>query len=85
MCENLNCPAQKTRRLEYFAKRGALEIDGIGGIVADKLVERGLVREPLDLFSLAQDRGKFLEALATFESRHGHRNRASSAKRMGPK
>ncbi len=23
-CENLLCPAQKTRRLEYFAKRGAL-------------------------------------------------------------
>jgi DNA ligase (NAD+) len=65
VCENLNCPAQKTRRLEYFAKRGALEIDGIGGIVADKLVERGLVSEPLDLFSLAQDREKFLESLAT--------------------
>jgi DNA ligase (NAD+) len=65
VCENLNCPAKKTRRLEYFAKRGALEIDGIGGIVADKLVERGLVSEPLDLFSLAQDREKFLEALAT--------------------
>jgi DNA ligase (NAD+) len=65
VCENLNCPAQKTRRLEYFAKRGALEIDGIGGIVADKLVERGVVNEPLDLFSLAQDRGKFLETLAT--------------------
>ena len=65
VCENLNCPAQKTRRLEYFAKRGALEIDGIGGIVADKLVERGLVHEPLDLFRLAQDREKFLESLAT--------------------
>jgi DNA ligase (NAD+) len=48
----VNCPAQLTRRLEYFAKRGALEIDGLGGIVADKLVERGLVRDPLDLFHL---------------------------------
>jgi len=53
LCENVNCPAQLTRRLEYFAKRGALEIDGLGGIVADKLVERGLVRDPLDLFHLA--------------------------------
>ena len=52
VCENVNCPAQLTRRLEYFAKRGALEIDGLGGSVADKLVERGLVREPLDLFDL---------------------------------
>jgi DNA ligase (NAD+) len=51
-CENLLCPAQTTRRVEFFAARGALDIESIGGIVADKLVERGLVREPLDLFDL---------------------------------
>ena len=58
-CENLQCPAQATRRLEFFTARGALDIEGVGGIVADKLVERGLVREPLDLFELK------LEQLAT--------------------
>ena len=51
-CENLHCPAQTTRRVEFFAARGALDIERVGGIVADKLVERGLVREPLDLFEL---------------------------------
>src|SRR5213082_2805776 len=51
-CENLYCPAQTTRRVEFFAARGALDIESIGGIVADKLVERGLVREPLGLFDL---------------------------------
>jgi len=51
-CENLYCPAQTTRRVEFFAARGALDIESIGGIVADKLVERGLVRDPLDLFDL---------------------------------
>jgi DNA ligase (NAD+) len=51
-CENLHCPAQATRRVEFFAARGALDIESIGGIVADKIVERGLVREPLDLFEL---------------------------------
>src|SRR5438132_8828323 len=51
-CENLQCPAQATRRLEFFAARGALDIESVGGIVADKLVERGLVRKPLDLFEL---------------------------------
>src|SRR3984893_10370347 len=54
-CENLRCPAQATRRLEFFAARGALDIESIGGIVADKLVERALVREPLDLFELKID------------------------------
>jgi DNA ligase (NAD+) len=51
-CENLQCPAQTTRRIEFFAARGALDIESVGGIVADKMVERGLVREPLDLFEL---------------------------------
>jgi DNA ligase (NAD+) len=51
-CENLQCPAQTTRRVEFFAARGALDIESVGGIVADKLVERGLVREPLNLFEL---------------------------------
>src|SRR6202045_3758777 len=51
-CENVQCPAQTTRRVEFFAARGALDIEGVGGIVADKLVERGLARGPLDLFEL---------------------------------
>ena len=51
-CENIQCPAQTTRRVEFFAARGALDIESVGGIVADKLVERSLVREPLDLFEL---------------------------------
>ncbi len=51
-CENLRCPAQTTRRVEFFAARSALDIESVGGIVADKLVEGGLIREPLDLFEL---------------------------------
>ena len=54
-CENLQCPAQTTRHVEFFAARGALDIESIGGVVADKLVERGLIREPLDLFELKTD------------------------------
>src|SRR5216110_1519367 len=54
-CENIQCPAQTTRRVEFFAARSALDIESVGGIVADKLVERGLVREPLDLFELKME------------------------------
>ena len=54
-CENLQCPAQATRRVEFFTARGALDIESVGGIVADKLVERGLVRKPLDLFLLTAE------------------------------
>jgi DNA ligase (NAD+) len=54
-CENISCPAQITRRLEFFTARGALDIESLGGIVSDKLIERGLVHEPLDLFELKLD------------------------------
>jgi DNA ligase (NAD+) len=52
-CQNIaGCPAQLTRRVEYFAQRKALDIESLGGVVAEKLVERGMVQEPLDLFDL---------------------------------
>jgi DNA ligase (NAD+) len=52
-CQNIaGCPAQLMRRVEYFSQRKALDIESLGGIVAEKLVERGLVKEPLDLFHL---------------------------------
>ncbi len=54
-CPNLQCPAQSVRRLQHFASRNAMDIEALGGIVAENLVERGLVREPLDLFDLQLD------------------------------
>ncbi len=53
ICDNIaTCPAQLYRRIEYFSARKALDLESLGGIVAEKLVERGLVKEPLDLFDL---------------------------------
>ena len=52
-CQNIaGCPAQLTRRVEYFAQRKALDLESLGGMVAEKLLERGLIKEPLDLFDL---------------------------------
>ncbi|MEC8972899.1 MAG: BRCT domain-containing protein, partial [Verrucomicrobiota bacterium] len=44
------------QRLEHFAARTALDIECLGDIVSDKLVERGLASEPLDLFSLSVEK-----------------------------
>jgi len=56
-CQNVaSCPAQLMRRVEYFAARKALDIESLGGIVAEKLVARGLVKDPLDLFELPLDK-----------------------------
>jgi len=52
-CDNIaGCPAQLVRRLDFFAQRSALDIEGLGDVVAEALVARGLVRDPLDLFDL---------------------------------
>ena len=51
-CINTDCPAQAAQRLEHFAARTALDIDCLGDIVSDKLVERQLASSPLDLFDL---------------------------------
>ena len=51
-CINTDCPAQAAQRLEHFAARSALDIDCLGDIVSDKLVERQLASSPLDLFDL---------------------------------
>ena len=55
-CQNIAaCPAQSIRRIDFFAQRKALDIESLGGVVAEKLVERGLVKEPLDLFDLSEE------------------------------
>jgi len=69
-CENIaGCPVQKTRRLEYFAQRKALDIESLGDIVAEKLVEQKLVDEPLDLFCLEADQLAKLNLGTTDEPR----------------
>ncbi len=54
-CANLQCPAQNVRRVEYFAARSALDIESLGGAVAEALCDRGLIAEPLDLYGLAPE------------------------------
>ena len=54
-CVNFECPAQAVNRIRQFASRKALDIEGLGSIVAEKVVERGLARSPLDLFSIPEE------------------------------
>lgn len=53
-CVNLQCPAQLKSWLAHFASRGALDIESLGGVVADSLVDRQMVTSPLDLFELTK-------------------------------
>jgi DNA ligase (NAD+) len=51
-CINTNCPARLKESLLHFAARGVMDIDGLGEVLADQLVERGLVRDVADLYDL---------------------------------
>lgn len=54
-CTNFGCPAQAVTGISHFAARKALDIDGLGGIVAEALVRHGHAKSPLDLFSLNEE------------------------------
>jgi DNA ligase (NAD+) len=51
-CENTSCPARLRRGLEHFASRAAMNIDGLGESLIDQLIEKRLVRDFADLYSL---------------------------------
>ncbi len=42
-CQNIACPAQVRRRLQHFASRGAMDIEGLGEAMVEQLVTHGLV------------------------------------------
>ena len=63
-CENLQCPAQIKRWIRHFASRGAMDIEGLGGALVEQLVERELVHDPADLYSLDAGRVAELERMA---------------------
>jgi DNA ligase (NAD+) len=48
----LTCPAQVKEALKHFASREALNIQGLGSVWIDQLVEKGLVHRPSDLYQL---------------------------------
>lgn len=51
-CTNAACPAQVYERLRHFASRGAMDIEGIGDVLAQVLTEFRLVRDIADTYSL---------------------------------
>ena len=57
-CENSECPAQIRARIEHFAARGAMDIEGLGEAVVDQLVSLGFVHNYADLYELHQRRDK---------------------------
>ncbi|HEY9086094.1 MAG TPA: NAD-dependent DNA ligase LigA, partial [Candidatus Tyrphobacter sp.] len=51
-CTNAACPAQVYERVRHFASRGAMDIEGLGDVMAGELTSRGLVNDIGDVYAL---------------------------------
>ncbi len=63
-CPNLSCPAQLRGRLTHYASRQAMDIEGLGGKVAEQLIDEGLIKRISDLYKLTKEELIDLERFA---------------------
>ncbi|MGZ5305643.1 MAG: NAD-dependent DNA ligase LigA [Actinomycetota bacterium] len=64
-CPNkTGCPSQGQEWLFHFAGRGAMDIEGLGYKTLWALVEKGLVQDPADIYSLTADQLDQLDGFA---------------------
>lgn len=59
----LFCPAQRKEAILHFASRRAMDIEGLGDKLVDQLVERKLVENPADLYTLTPQQLAGLERM----------------------
>ena len=71
----LICAAQAVERLKYFVSRDAFDIEGLGGTTIELFHEKGLLKEPADIFALTRQPEKVSKLLAE------HRAALSEARR----
>ncbi len=62
-CPNRACPAQVKAQIFYFARRFAMDIDHLGIALVDQLVDKGIVRDVADLYTLTEKQVASLERM----------------------
>jgi DNA ligase (NAD+) len=63
-CPNRACPSRNVEWLGAFAGRGAMDIEGLGYVTGVALLERGLVKDPGDVYALTAEDIAQLEGFA---------------------
>ncbi|HUJ72165.1 MAG TPA: NAD-dependent DNA ligase LigA [Verrucomicrobiae bacterium] len=63
-CENIACPAQLKRTIGHFASRNAMDIEGCGEVLVNQFVDKKLVHDVADLYSLTAEQLAELERMA---------------------
>jgi len=69
-CTNSACPAQLKERLFHFGSRRAMDIEHLGEVVIGQLVDRGMVKDFADLYSLTVEELAGLERMAEKSARN---------------
>jgi DNA ligase (NAD+) len=54
-CVNAACPAQLVRNVEHFVSKGAMDINGMGIKIVEKLIETGAIQDVADIYSLRRE------------------------------
>ena len=54
-CVNPECPAQLLRNLIHFCSRDAMDIEGLGDAILEKLVSNGLLTKASDIYTLKKE------------------------------
>jgi len=68
-CVNVNCPAKLRESLLHFGRREVMNIEGLGEAVVQQLLDRGLVHEVSDLYSLTEEQLAALDRFAEKSAR----------------
>ncbi|HEY4687046.1 MAG TPA: helix-hairpin-helix domain-containing protein, partial [Candidatus Subteraquimicrobiales bacterium] len=53
-CTGIACPAQLFERIFHWGSRGAMDIEGLGGAAIQQLLDKKLISDVADLFSLSK-------------------------------
>jgi DNA ligase (NAD+) len=51
-CTSLACPAQQFERIVHFASKSAMDIDGLGPAVVEKLLNQNIIKDSADIYDL---------------------------------
>jgi DNA ligase (NAD+) len=76
----LICDAQTVERLKYFVGRDQFDIEGLGGTMIELFHEKGLLKQPADIFALTEKPEKVSKVLAEHRAALSEERRAAEGK-----
>ena len=62
-CPNPDCPAKRAEAIKHFVSKGAMDIEGVGDKLVERLLSEGLIRDAADLYQLKASQLAVLDRL----------------------